>query len=158
MNKALLCSASLLVLLLSPSLLAQPPLPEALEQCRNEQNSIKRLACYDKISTSDTTPAEPANPTRNNPRASVAQDFGREHRQKADYTADQIYAVVSRISFSPRKLLIIEFDNGQVWRQTDSATYQVNVGERHFIKRGMLGAFYLGNDNNNRTLKVKRED
>lgn len=163
MNKTLLCSASLLALLLSPSLLAQNSLATALEQCRTEQNALKRLVCYDEINTRGAVAAAPAVPARGNAEANITRqtpdnNFGREHKQKTADAADQIYAVVNKISFNPRKQLIISFDNGQVWRQTESATYQINVGERHFIKRGMLGAFYLGNDNNNRTLKVKRED
>jgi len=165
MNKTLLCSASLLLaLLLSPSLLAQTSLATALEQCRTEQNALKRLVCYDEINTRGAVAAAPAAvPTRSNAEASITRqtagnDFGREHKQNTDDLTDQIYAVVSKISYSPRKEMIIEFDNGQVWRQVASSTYLINVGERHFIKRGMLGAFYLGNDNNNRTLKVKRED
>lgn len=162
MNKTLLCSASLLALLLSPSLLAQTALATALEQCRTEQNALKRLVCYDEINTRGTVAAAPALPARSEAEASVTRqtpsnEFGREHKQSTDDLTDQIYAVVSKISYSPRKEMIIEFDNGQVWRQAASGTYLIKVGERHFIKRGMLGAFYLGNDNNNRTLKVKRE-
>lgn len=158
MNKVLLCSASLSVLLASTPLLASPSISSALAECRIEQNSLKRLACYDEISITSSTDI-----TLNGVAASIAKEapeteFGREHRQTSDQTLDKIYAVVSKISSNSRKQLIVTFDNGQVWRQTEGATYQINVGERHFIKRGMLGAFYLGNDSNNRTLKVKRED
>lgn len=161
MNKIILCSASLMALLLSPALLAQASLSSAIEQCRTEQNALKRLVCYDEIKTAGTVAAAPAAASRNAEarvtRPAQSSDFGLEHK-KSDDTADQISAIVSKISYSPRKEMIIEFDNGQVWRQAASGTYPIKVGERHFVKRGMLGAFYLGNDNNNRTLKVKRED
>lgn len=162
MNKTLLCSASLLVLLLSPALIAQTTLSSAIEQCRSEQNALKRLVCYDEIKTPNAPAmATPATPSRTAEtkatRPAASNDFGLEHK-KTDDTADKVSAVVSKITFSPRKEMIIEFDNGQVWRQTASGNYPIKVGERHFIKRGMLGAFYLGNDNSNRTLKVKREN
>lgn len=162
MNKILLCSASLMALLLSPALLAQTSLSSAIEQCRTEQNALKRLVCYDEIKAPNApVAATPAASGRSAEakatRPAANNDFGLEHK-KTDDTADKVSAIVSKISYSPRKEMIIEFDNGQVWRQTASGTYPIKVGERHFIKRGMLGAFYLGNDNNNRTLKVKRED
>lgn len=164
MNKVLLCSASLVALFLSPTLLAQTSLYSAIEQCRTEQNALKRLVCYDEIKTpkAPVAAATTAAATNRNEEASITRpattnDFGLENKKVAD-TGDQISAIVSKIRYSPRKEMIIEFDNGQVWRQTDSGTYPIKVGERHFIKRGMLGAFYLGNDNNNRTLKVKREE
>lgn len=167
MNKTLLSGAALLTALLSPALLAQTSLSSAIEQCRAEQNALKRLVCYDEITTANShaipvRPEQSAQP-KNHQAAQTSQqtaesDFGREHRRKIDESADKIYAVVSSIRYSPRKELIIAFDNGQVWRQNGSGNYAINVGERHFIRRGVLGAFYLGNDNNNRTLKVKRED
>lgn len=162
MIKKLFCGASLFTLLLSAGLQAQTSLATAIEQCRTEQNALKRLVCYDEIVTPNMpVTAAPAVPTTQTEvkaaQPTTSKDFGLEHKKTVD-TAETISAIVSNIRFSPRKDLIIEFDNGQIWRQADSGSYPIKVGERHFIKRGIFGAFYLGNENNNRTLKVKREN
>lgn len=162
MIKILFCGASLFTLLLSAGLQAQTSLATAIEQCRTEQNALKRLVCYDEITAPNTpvaaTPVVSSTNTEvKTPQPTTNKDFGLEHKKTVE-TAETITAIVSKITFSPRKDLIIEFDNGQVWRQTDSGSYPIKVGERHFVKRGVFGAFYLGNENNNRTLKVKREN
>lgn len=149
-------------------------LQQALEQCRLEQNALKRLVCYDEIGTAgqaaitkNATPAvtaasatpvtavaAPATPDA----APVEAEFGLEHRQRInESTADQIYATVKTVSYSPRKELIVEFDNGQRWRQNGTDYYKIAVGESHYLKRGALNSFFLGNDNNNRTIRVRRE-
>ena len=38
------------------------------------------------------------------------------------------------------------------------AQQPLQTGERIYIKRGLLGAFYLGKDGSNRTLKVVRSN
>lgn len=167
MNRMLLSGTALLAIFFSSSSGAQAELSSAIEQCRTEQNVLKRLACYDEISIANsdvlTASTERTYQTKNTSptqadKHTAASEFGLEHKQRNDELPDQIYAVVRNVRYSPRKELIIEFDNGQVWRQNGSGTYLINIGERHFVKRGVFGAFYLGNDNSNRTLKVKRED
>lgn len=150
-------------------------LQQAIEQCRLEQNALKRLVCYDEIGTAGqpvikekavptvaaaqaapatavTAPVTPASTP------AAGAEFGLEHRKKSDEnTADQIYATVKTVSYSPRKELIVEFDNGQRWRQNGTEYYKIAVGESHYLKRGALNSFFLGNDNNNRTIRVRRE-
>tara|TARA_R110002126_G_scaffold43555_13_gene124896 strand:- start:2908 stop:3396 length:489 start_codon:yes stop_codon:yes gene_type:complete len=133
---------------------------EALTECRLQQNALKRLVCYDEIKLNQTEQAAQATPTQ--PATSSAEptaansDFGLEHKKVAEQQKEQLALTVSSISYSPRKELIIEFDNGQTWRQTGSQYYKIELGEHHHIKRGMLGSFILGNDENNRTIKVRR--
>ncbi|MDX1539354.1 hypothetical protein [Arsukibacterium sp.] len=164
----LVSSGSLLSLPLQASTLA-----EALAECRQQQNALKRLVCYDEIELTATAstassdavqahsqaPVRPA-PVSNNPATAKAapttSDFGLEHKKPADKNADEMYMTVAKVSYSPRKELIVEFENGQVWRQNDSSYYDINVGERHYIKRGIFNSFTLGNDDNNRTIKVRR--
>lgn len=165
MNYTLLSCAALIAYLLSSPVLAQSNMASAIEQCRTEQNALKRLVCYDEIKTQAGLPNAAASTTRAAPptapaatASSSASDFGKEHKRDTSHNADVIYVVVKSVRFGPRKEIIIALDNGQVWRQSGSGTYPIAEGERHFIKRGMLGAFYLGNDSNNRTLKISRED
>ncbi|SNY59543.1 hypothetical protein SAMN06297280_3624 [Arsukibacterium tuosuense] len=164
-NTLLLASSSLL----SPMLHADP-MADAIAECRQQQNALKRLVCYDEITVVATAQASASPATASNTAATAragkpaaaskpaapADNFGLEHKKTAEKQADQLYLTVQNISYSPRKELIVEFDNGQIWRQNDNSYYDISVGEQHYIKRGMLNSFTLGNDNNNRTIKVRR--
>lgn len=174
--KKSLCLATLL-LVPTTNLLAPPAQAEqltaAMNECRQQQNALKRLVCYDEIKLTATDapvaqakqPQSPQSqqpvatskrPTAEQTAAPAQSDFGLEHKQTADKQADQLYLTVSDVSYSPRKELIVAFDNGQTWRQTGTDYYKIAVGERHYIKRGMLNSFTLGSDANNRTIKVRR--
>lgn len=186
MKKSLCLISSLLVAttcMLSPPTLATE-LTDALKDCREQQNALKRLVCYDEItlqslenstsmpqaSPSQTTnsegnsaevPTPSATSNSSTPRAdatAVEDNFGLEHKKVIENQADQIYLTVSSIRYSPRKELIVEFENGQIWRQSGSDFYKIAVGEIHYIKRGVFNSFSLGNDDNNRMIKVRRVD
>ncbi|HEY0923354.1 hypothetical protein [Rheinheimera pacifica] len=162
-----------LVAVASLPVAAAIPLDQALELCRAEQNALRRLSCYDAISAVTASTATQNNtasvtatavaPTPAVPAANtVAQkkpeaDFGIEHRKIDEDAPDQIYLSVKEVRYSPRKELIVEFDNGQIWRQNGTDYYKIAAGEQHYIKRGVLSSFFLGNDNNNRTIRVRRE-
>ena len=142
------------------------PLTQALELCRAEQNALRRLTCYDSIqhtAAQQNNTAVQALPVQAAPAAKAAVEgdssdsFGMEHKQNSDDSAEQLAVTVKSLRYSPRKELIVEFDNGQIWRQNGSGHYKIAAGEQHFIKRGVLNSFLLGNDNNNRTIRVRRE-
>lgn len=138
------------------------PAEEAIELCRAEQNALRRLTCYDAISltansNTSSASANTANIAKSDKAEANSADFGIEHKKASDDVNNVLYMTVKDVRFSPRKDLIVQFENGQVWRQNDSGYYKINIGERHFIKRGALNSFFLGNDNNNRILRVRRE-
>lgn len=172
--KRLLVILSVLGLPAANTFAATPSLQQALEQCRTEQNALKRLVCYDEIGTAaaaTTTAVQsvPATQTVTQTQqaaaatvaastATAADKFGLEHRKQANEdTADKVYMTVKSISHTPHKSLIIEFDNGQRWRQNGTDYYKIAVGEQHYIERGVLNSFLLGNDGNNRSIRVRRE-
>ena len=150
---------------------ADIPAEQAIEVCRTEQNALRRLTCYDSImlnTPSSHTPAAtqaavPSKPTTNNaPVASAKQatpesQFGLEHKKSTEQAPDKVYMTVASVTETKQRELIVEFTNGQRWRQNGSGYYHINAGEQHFIKRGVLGSFFLGNDENNRNIRVKRE-
>lgn len=173
MKNLLSIYSTLLVLMLSPTAFAQDTLTFALEQCRTEQNQLKRLACYDeitiepKLTQQATTQIVATETTKNIPqqqeikaieRKQATSEFGREHLPKATDIIDTIYAKISKISYGPRKEAIIEFDNGQIWHQAGGGAFTLHVGQECYVKRGVLGAFYLGTEGSNRTLKVRRQE
>lgn len=170
--KRLLVLLSVLGLPAANTFAATPSLQQALEQCRTEQNALKRLVCYDEIGTTAVTasavqsvaasqpvaPVQQVATTTVASTASAADKFGLEHRKQANEdTADKVYMTVKSISHTPHKSLIIEFDNGQRWRQNGTDYYKIAVGETHYIERGVLNSFLLGNDGNNRSIRVRRE-
>lgn len=173
MKRLIIISSTALVIMLSPVVNAQNYITTALEKCRTETNALKRLVCYDEIESGTTNSVKAApRPEINTSQmastaavteaierpATAASEFGREHKQAINDEVDTINATVSELNYSPRKEMIITFDNGQIWRQAESGSFQVKVGQRYYIKRGTLGAFYLGKEGSNRTLKVRRQE
>jgi hypothetical protein len=187
MKKSVYLTASVIFFassILSPLVSAQS-LSTALEACRQQQNALQRLVCYDDITlataSTQTSAANSATPTAQPltakrqtslPSAAVAapsqpsvaasevataDDFGLEHKKSASEDQAKLrYMTVTEVSLNPRKELIVTFDNGQVWRQNGSSYYKIANGEQHYIKRGLFNSFSLGNDDNNRSVKVIR--
>jgi len=153
------------------------PAEQAIELCRAEQNALRRLNCYDAITanttvsiaepavrTSQTTApqqhtaaAQPQPAAQPAPAVTAESSFGLEHKKSSEQTTDKIYVTVKTVSENQQRELVVEFTNGQIWRQRGNDYYQIKAGEKHYIKRGVLGSFFLGNDDNNRTIRVKRE-
>lgn len=154
--------AACLIVAAMPSA-AAIPVEQAVELCRAEQNALRRLTCYDAITIGTAADTQVAKPMATSPTKPVTKpeqskkDFGLEHKKNDEDITDVLYMTVKDVRYSPHKDLIVEFDNGQVWRQYEAGYYKINVGEKHFIKRGMLNSFFLGNDSNNRTVRVRRE-
>ena len=146
-----------------PAVAEQPTLQQALELCRAEQNALRRLTCYDAIDYANSQATAKSLPAQANAQAQQASgkpaetDFGLEHRQRHD-TKEQLNLIVKSVTYSPRKELIVEFDNGQRWRQIGTEYYSIKEGQQHHIKRGVLNSFLLSNDDNNRTIRVRRID
>ncbi len=145
------------------------PLQQAVELCRAEQNALRRLNCYDTINAAEDTASaaskvaataetkQTAATTAVN-EAQEIDSFGIEHRQSSDTDApEKVYLTVKKLRYSPHKEAIVEFENGQIWRQSGTDYYKIAIGERHYVKRGVFNSFFLGNDNHNRTIRVRRE-
>lgn len=144
------------------------PVEQAMELCRAEQNALKRLLCYDAINTgqsmsdtvvSNVVTTEPNKPktTSHDKQTQATSDFGLEHRTNKDSVAETLYVTVSSVKYSAHDELLVTFDNGQKWRQQGNDYYRIAVGEKHHISRGIMNSFMLGNDDNNRTIRIQRE-
>jgi hypothetical protein len=53
-------------------------------------------------------------------------------------------------------LLLLSHDNNQLWKQTDSAYLRLNLNDTIYIERGILNSFFMGMDESNRRIRVKR--
>lgn len=146
-------------------------LESALAKCRLETAELKRLACYDAIgqthsataSTNNTVPAKPntADTGITLPATTVSaviENFGKEHRVQPQQEVDQLVATVAAVAITPRKTLVITLENGQTWRQTDSAFLNLAARDTINIRRGTLGAFFLSKEGTNRSIRVRRDD
>lgn len=151
---------------------------DALLACGNTGNSLKRLVCYDdvvkninnytgtqeaisrtvalaprankNVESQQPVKAEPTPPRTSN------SEFGLEHKVSLDDLPDSFAGVVSKVTKSPRGYIIITFDNGSIWQQSDDKDLKIKVGQEIMIERGMLGAFYAQKEGVNKRMKVKR--
>ena len=150
---------------------------DAMEKCRNTDNSLKRLICYDNIAKSlnqyDGASAQVSqlqayrSEAATQPRAQVEanrqpeasepkNDFGLEHRRDLSAEASEVSLTIASFKDSLRGKKIITFSDGSVWQQSDSAYLKIEEGQQVSIERGLLGSFYLSVEGVNKRMKVKR--
>ena len=150
---------AIITLLIATGSSAAVPVEQALELCRAEQNALKRLFYYDAINGAAAVDALPIAKKPEPAAQTSKQEFGKEHRNILQEDApEQVYMTVAKVSYDPYKSLIVEFDNGQVWRQLGTEFYSIKAGEKHYIKRAVMNSFLLGSDDGRKAIRVRRED
>ena len=87
---------------------------------------------------------------------SASERFGLEQKQAPAEQLEQIRATVLQRNKDPYGKWVITLDNGQVWKQNESTSFRF-PSEQVTIERGLLGAFYLRAEGQNKRLKVKRQ-
>ena len=102
-------------------------------------------------------PTKAIEPVQQSISANTTKDFGLKRNAKFEESGDKVVAKVSAARKNPFKKYIITLDNGQVWKQFDSTSLKIAVGETVEIKRGSLGTFFLGKDGVHKRLRVKRQ-
>ncbi|GAA6182937.1 MULTISPECIES: hypothetical protein [Alteromonadaceae] len=155
---------------------------EALKNCGQVQNSLKRLVCYDKIvnqlnrygGLQDLMQVPAPLPANNQLAAQNSEqnivleakpenatksqrnaEFGRQAKLPED-TDDKIYATVVEVTKDGLKRAVFKLDNGHIWREQEATNFKVKVNEVIYIERGALGSYHLGKDSQNRRIRVKR--
>jgi hypothetical protein len=71
---------------------------------------------------------------------------------------DSISAQVTRLQQYDYDKVVISLDNGQVWKQIDSSSLRLRVGDDVAIERAALGSFMLKKPGSKRTMRVSRMD
>lgn len=150
-------------------------LSDAMNHCRSESNSLKRLVCYDKLAKSldqyadvDISQIKASRPnyqtsaadTMSEPSVSSSplteqQKFGLKEKQYNKPIAT-IGSIVAKAEKNPHGKWVITLENSQVWQQIGGATLRIKKGERVSIKRGALNSFLLSREGANTQLRVKR--
>jgi hypothetical protein len=133
----------------APDLLAATdPLHPALRDCAVLKASAERLACYDRVVARLAAGVEAISAS-----SSAEQMFGmadglpQEDRSENAKRREQLSSITARVQ-SLRTLedrtLLIELDNGQLWRQRSSdVTLALREGDEVTISRAALGTFRL---------------
>lgn len=160
MNKLTIC----LSLFIASFKVLGHDVPKLMKKCTVEQNTLKRLACFDAINQNLTLSPKTQIPSKQvvTPKQSIArnksaQEFGLEHKLNNKELADNIVANVLSIKKDPYKKFIITLDNNHVWKQSDSTRLKISVGDTVIVKRGAFGSFFMGKEGKNKRLRVKRE-
>ena len=140
----------------------------AVRRCRAIPDSIARLACYDALPLGTAAAAPPKaapqqspfRPQAAPPKAPVAapvENFGLEHKARP---ADELATIETYIPgrFEGWKPGVrITLANGQVWQVTDDTSrYVVLDNPKVVVRRGVMGAFFLDIEGDNRSPRVRR--
>jgi hypothetical protein len=146
-------------LLLSGAALADDA---GLARCRAITDAAARLACYDALPPGETRSA-PAGAGQAQPQPQPAAKpppaatFGLEERVPPKDMLDQIDSQIQGKFEGWLPNSFFKLANGQVWQVADGSTRYYDLeSPKVQIRRGVLGAFYLNLDGDNRTVRVRR--
>jgi hypothetical protein len=125
-----------------------------LQRCRAIADPTARLACYDALQVpAEAKVAPPGAPL---PRATPEQ-FGFEEKLIPMPAVDSIESTIPGHFEGWWPNAVFRLANGQVWQVTDGSNRVADSDNPKItIQRGMMGAYYLNLDGENRTVRVKR--
>lgn len=158
---------------------------QTLKGCSAIENPVERLSCYDTLANrlpADTVKVADITPKAVDPTASNADVilpavtavtptdtavepapdseaiFGLENKPKPEEKlSDEVQLKWTKKMQDAYGKWIIFMENGQVWRQTDSALFNfTNPEQLVVISRGILGSFFLVEPEGSRRLRVMR--
>lgn len=145
-------------------------LADAMQQCSKEENSLKRLVCYDKLNKDlrqfDNSPLPQSSQRQQKESAATSsgqqpappstqmEEFGLP-KESEMISEDKILVTVAEKRRDAHGKWIIQFTNGHIWQQTDSQDYYFPESQV-YIEKGFLGSFFLGSEASNRRMRVKR--
>lgn len=145
-----------LALILGAGLVHAQAVPPALEACLSLRRDAERLACYDRAVEALKTGQEVE-------AASPENMFGAGEIRKTPTASDtprdefrQISATVTSVRRANDGKILVELDNGQVWRQQDSDVHMmISSGDTVTIARASMGTFRIA-DKTGRFARFKR--
>jgi hypothetical protein len=115
-------------------------LPDAIQACKGEPDSARRLQCYDREVAKFPMTSEQSFGL-NQSQVITAQSHASGSAPKEEKS---IIAKVVTINDRPKRGFVVKFDNGQVWVQyEDESVRGIDVGDTVTIKSGALGSFWL---------------
>ncbi|WP_394201616.1 hypothetical protein [Shewanella waksmanii] len=148
---------------------AHAGLEQDLAKCAQLNDKLDRLICYDNLAaniaqspqsynqatSAVTTQSTVQTSTPVVATVSAEESFGNVKKANSE-EVEQIQLVIKSVAKDPYGALKVTFENGQVWKQSDSKRYKLKAGEQVTIKKGSFGSYFLGVEHKNATMKVKR--
>lgn len=136
-----------------------------LKKCRSIQQEQSRLQCYDSIDspavvTASSDVAIQKAPAVESPTTTLAEDpnqFGRKITVE-ELGPEQVEMTIAQLAVGPLKKYTLTMTNGQVWKQSESASIQLKTGDVCILSKGFLGAFYLQKKGSSKRIRVKRDE
>jgi hypothetical protein len=145
--------------LCSAPALAGDALPPLLEPCVTLQRDTERLACYDKAIANILAGNTSAKPVSAENMFGAHADIPRSEAERREVKREelkQISGKVTSLRHTDDGMIVLELDNGQVWRQQDSdVRLVVATGDTVTIVRASLGTFKLS-DKTGRFARFRR--
>jgi hypothetical protein len=142
--------------------------PSVVEEIQQQSIEVKPIDIQPVAGTAVATATASAasaleiEPAKAESPSAVKEDaealFGLEHKQRL---AEQAPSALTLKMVEKEKdaygKWVITFENGQVWRQTDSARYSFsNDDNLVVITRGAMGGFFISEPERNRRFRAKR--
>lgn len=155
MISSVICGTAVAALM-SVNVQAQSVTDAQLAACAKIENPLQRLVCFDQLSAGEK-PVIVQQQT-GKPVVSAEDKFGREHIDDDRAAPDKIFVEIVGKSKDVYGYWVLELSNGQRWRQTEGATYQLPDDADYYIERGALDSFFLGREGINRRIRVQRID
>jgi len=138
---------------------AEPLLPAHIEACASLRKDSERLACYDKaVATILAGKTSTPPPSAENMFGANGEVAGAApgHQEIKREELKQISGKVTSLRHADDGMIVLELDNGQVWRQQDSGiVLMVNTGDQVTVVRASLGTFRI-TDKTGRFARFKR--
>ncbi len=156
MISSVICGTAVAALM-SVNVQAQSVTDAQLASCAKIENPLQRLVCFDQLSDGKA----PVTTQRVQPgqQSGSAEDkFGREHIEDDRAAPEKIFVEIVDKSKDVYGYWVIDLSNGQRWRQTEAATFQLPDDGDYYIERGVLNSFFLGRQGINRRIRVQRID
>jgi hypothetical protein len=149
---------------------AEPTIPDSLRACAMIKLDVERHACYDRemvkllpetvgvaTAAAVTSTAAPARVLTPEQRfgLSPAQAETKVSQVTKSEPLQSLAAKVSGVRPISEGRVLIDLDNGQVWRQVDTdVTVRLQPGDAVTIERATLGSYWLSSGK--RSWRVKR--
>lgn len=156
-NTRVVTSAITLALLWGAGVVHADAVPPVIEACLKLSRDAERLACYDRAvmalksgeSLDDATPENMFGATTDLRKSPAADDIRRDELK-------QISGTVTSVRRGKDGMMVIELDNGQVWRQQDTDVHMmISSGDTVTIARASMGTFRIA-DKTGRFARFKR--
>lgn len=150
-------SSTAIAALISVNVQAQSVTDAQLAACAKIENPLQRLVCFDQLSAGEA-PVVKQQGRSDKQGASAEERFGREHLDEDRAMPDKIFVEIIAKSKDVYGFWVIDLSNGQRWRQSEAATFQLPDDGDYYIERGILDSFFLGRKGINRRIRVQRID